>query len=102
MIKTIEILIRSGPLEKYNALIIYEKNILYLNDRKYNIDENYLKELISIIYLWKEEYGNNNVIDAEEFKVTVTATDKTKSFHGKGIFPNNYNNLKELLDRAHD
>ena len=97
MINTIEILITSGPNEIYNALIIPSKNIMYLNNKKYEINDEYVNKLTRIIYLWNEEYGYDNNLDTEEFKITVTANDSISTFHGKGKYPNNYSLLKDLL-----
>lgn len=97
MINTIEVIITSGIKEIYNVLILPSKNIMYLNNHKYEIDSEYIDNIIRIIYLWKEEYGSDNKIDSEEFKVTVTSKDSTSSFHGKGYYPNNYSLLKDLL-----
>jgi len=51
--------------------------------------------------LWKEEYGSDNKIDTEEFKITITSKDSIDSFHGKGNYPNNYSLLKDLLDEIY-
>jgi len=101
MIKTIEILITSGPSELYNVLILPSKNIMYLNNKKYDTTEDFINKLIRIIYLWKEEYGSDNKIDTEEFKITITSKDSIDSFHGKGNYPNNYSLLKDLLDEIY-
>ena len=52
--------------------------------------------------LWKNEYGGSTTIDAEEFLVTVTTNKGKETFHGKGIFPHNYEALKELLSDQYD
>lgn len=97
MIQTIEVIIKSGPIEEVNALILYEKNICYINNKKYQITEDFKKEFLETIYSWKNEYGNDKNIDSEEFLLTVKTKEKKETFHGKGIFPHNYEYLKELL-----
>ncbi len=102
MIESIEVLIRNGIHITMNALILYPKRTAYINDKKYQITDSYLEELEEIIYLWKNEYGSSNTIDAEEFLVTVTTNKGKETFHGKGIFPHNYEALKELLSDQYD
>ena len=97
MIQTIEINIRNGILEKINALIIYERKICYINNKKYEITDEFLDELLDTICLWKNEYGSDDNIDSEEFTINVKTKDSEEIFHGKGIFPYNYPYLKELL-----
>ena len=93
----IEILISTGINVKENVLVIYDKNICYYNDHKYIISDEFKKNLVRIIRLWKNEYGTSNNIDDEEFRVTVTTLDAKESFHGKGIFPENYNSLIRII-----
>ena len=45
----------------------------------------------------KNEYGNSNNIDAEEFFVKIYENGKINTFHGKGTYPNDYIFFKELL-----
>ena len=96
MIKTIEIIIRNGIFEKIKMLLIAERNICYLNDKKINIDEEWKNQLIRTIRTWKNEYGTKEGVDLEEFTIIVHAN-KKEIIHGKGIFPDNYENLIELL-----
>lgn len=101
MIKTLEIIINNGIFENIKLLLIYDKNICYKNDKKYLIDNNWKDELIRTIRTWKEEYGYDNNIDSEEFTITIIS-DRKEKIHGKGIFPNNYHRLIELLGEIHD
>ena len=97
MIKAVEIIINNGPINIVNSIISFEDNICLYNNHKYIIDEDFKDELVKIISLWKHEYGYSNNIDDQEFNVTVY-TDKKESFHGKGIFPNNYASLIGLFE----
>ena len=101
MIKTIEIIINNGIFENIKCLIIYEKDICYLNDKKYSINKEWKDTLIRIIRTWEKEYGSKSGIDLEEFTITITSN-KKEVIHGKGIFPENYHNLIELLGDLHD
>lgn len=102
MIQSIEVVIKSGPVDIINALVLCSKNICYINDKKYKVPNSFIEELKETIYLWKEEYGADENIDSEEFNIIVKSTDGKDKFHGKGIFPHNYDYLKELLGDVHD
>ena len=102
MIQTIEVLIHNGIEQSLNALIVYPKNICYINNKKYNVSDYFMEEVIQAICLWRPEYGNDTNIDSEEFLVTVKSTDGKETFHGKGFFPHNYETLKELLGDIND
>lgn len=97
MIQTIEINIKNGVMDKLNALIIYNRNICYINNKKYKVTNEFLDEFLDTICLWKNEYGNDDNIDSEEFTIYVKTKDEQETFHGKGIFPYNYEYIKELL-----
>ena len=97
MIDAIEIIISNGILNQYSALISYSNKVCYLNDKKYLVDDSFLNSIKDIISGWKQEYGTSNGIDIEEFTVTVYSNKKKYTYHGKGKFPNNYSQLKELL-----
>ena len=98
VIETIEIIIDNGPQKLLNSIIVYPQKICYINNKKYSVTDDFLKDVVRTIRLWKNEYGNiSNVIDSEEFTITVKTKEKEEKFHGKGIFPKNYNYLKELL-----
>lgn len=95
MIKTIEILVTEGILNKYNLLIIPIQNICFLNEKKYSISKEKINNIIKIISLWSKEYGTKSGIDLQEFQITITTSQEIDKIHGKGIYPNNY---KQLLD----
>ena len=88
MIKAIEIIINSGVNIEKNYLISYTNKACYIDDKKYDLTDEYLDNLKNTILYWKKEYGTKNIIDIEEF---------TETYHGKGIYPNNYELLKEML-----
>ena len=102
MIETIEIMIQSSPAESFYTLIVYPRNICYQNNKKHTVSDEYLQEIVRTIRLWKNEYGTSKTMDSEEFKVIVKTKEKEETFHGKGIFPDNYEHLKELLGDLHD
>ncbi|MBP5678246.1 MAG: hypothetical protein J6X28_00260 [Bacilli bacterium] len=98
MIQRIEIIINHGAIEETKALILCPENTCQINKNHYKVTEEWIQELLNIIYLWKKEYGSDSKIDSEEFQVVVKAEDGITKFHGKGIFPHNYEMLKELLE----
>lgn len=102
MIKTIEIIINNGINIVNNYIIIPSKNICYYNDKKISIDETYTKRILQEIYTWKNEYGKNSGIDSEEFTITIITEEGKEVFHGKGVYPNNYESFIELLGELND
>ena len=97
MIKAIEIMINSGVIITYNCFISYTDKICYLNDKKYEVTDDFSNNIKKIILYWKNEYGTNNLIDADEFTIIVHTTEGQDKYHGKGIYPDNYRLLKEML-----
>ena len=103
MIETIEINIRNGVLETINALIIFKKNICYINNKKYIITEEFKNSLLNEILCWKNEYGSDEInIDSEEFTIKINTSKCEERYHGKGIFPYNYTYFKELLGAIYE
>ena len=102
MVQEISINIKRGWIETIKANIEFDKKICIVNKEEYEVNDNFLDELLDTIYLWKNEYGYDNDFDSEEFNIEVK-TDKGKElFHGKGNYPSNYEYLKELLGDYHD
>lgn len=97
MVDEIEICIKNGVLREKNILIIPKEDKMYVNNEQYPINKEIISKLLNILATWKYEYGKNNEIDAEEFKVVVKSKDGATVYHGKGIFPNNYNEFLEVL-----
>lgn len=102
MVNLIEILITSGIFTRYNLLIIPKDNICYLNDKKYILEKAKIDKILALISLWKNEYGTKEGIDQEEFSITITTNNKTETIHGKGIYPNNYNQLLEIIGEINE
>lgn len=102
MVNFIEITIKSGIREILSSRILFNDNICIMNNNKYKIDDDFKNKILSIICLWKNEYGYDNNIDSEEFTITVDSIDGKDIFHGKGIFPDNYNYLIRMLGDLHD
>lgn len=102
MINSIEILITSGILIKYKVLIIPSKNICIINNKKYTIQNEIIDNIIKIISLWNTEYGTKQGIDLEEFQITIATTNKIDKIHGKGIYPNNYKQLLDIIGNIYE
>ena len=101
-IDMIDIRIQNGINETFHAMILYYDKICYIDDKKYNLSDEYLDNLLGTIRLWKNEYGNDDKIDSEEFTISIKINENEEIFHGKGIFPDNYRYFKELLGDIHD
>lgn len=97
MIDTIEINISNGILSQVSVLIVYQDKICYINDKKYSVDDFFLKQLKDVLYTFKNEYGSSQQIDAEEFTIKVYSQGVEDVYHGKGVFPVNYFEFKRLL-----
>ena len=97
MIKAIEIIINNGMANEKNYLISYTNKVCYLNEKKHEVSDDFLNNIKNIILYWKKEYGTSNIIDAEEFTISVYSKDGVDTFHGKGVYPDNYGLLKEML-----
>lgn len=52
----IEIIIHNGIFTQINAIIILEYNICYLNNKKYEVNDEFLEKIKSIILPWKREF----------------------------------------------
>lgn len=83
-----------------NIEISIDTNNMTINNSP--IDKSKLEELLSIICLWKYEYGNSNIIDAEEFTVKVYTNSKIDKFHGKGTYPKNYEAFLNLVGELYE
>ena len=93
----IEIIIHNGIFTQINAIIIFEYNICYLNNKKYEVNDEFLEKIKNIILPWKREYGTSNIIDDEEFTVKIISNNEEIIYHGKGYYPFNYQELKDVI-----
>lgn len=97
MIELMEIEIKQGIFVKLNLILFYKENELYLNNKKYNITDEFKEKLVRIISSWKSQFKSTNKIDEEEYKVTIRTKEKEEIIKGKGSYPLNYNELFRLL-----
>ena len=96
---TVEIIIQNGILEVFHGIINIPEKFCLINDTKKEVSDEFLDNLIRTIRLWKNEYGYDTHIDEEEFTVIVNENER---FHGKGVYPDNYETFKELLGELND
>ncbi len=102
MVDSIEMLISRGGFDIYKILIVPKLNVCYMNNKKLNIDNDKINHILRLLASWKYEYGISNVLDAEEFTITVCSNKKT-TYHGKGVFPDSYDELLRIIgDVEHD
>lgn len=99
MIELIEIIISNGALNKYNLIIIPEKEICFLNSEKYSFNKEKINDILNILSLWKKEYGIKEGLDLEEFTITIKTKTNIKKIHGKGVYPNNYKQLLDIISK---
>ena len=97
MIELIEIEIKQGINVKLNAIVFYNENEIYLNNKKYQITDEFKKKLLRILSTWKSQSKNTNKIDEEEYKITIRTKANEEVIKGKGSYPHNYNELFRLL-----
>ena len=102
MVDSIEISIKSGINTKYSSLFDFKNNLCIINDKKIMINDITESRLLRIIRTWKNNYGNSNNIDAEEFLITVISNNVIEIIKGKGNYPNNYDELLEFLGDLYD
>ena len=85
-------------------VVKYNSDILWNNSEELIIKEvsdevvwEFLQKLFGMIYNWKEEYYDYNIIDGTEWKLEIKFTDgKTKKYLGKNAFPNNFEYLDKI------
>ena len=75
----------------HTSLVVENETI---NNEK-EISKEEINNLLRIIRLWKKEYGTGNGLDLEEFYINVDGD----VMHGKGVFPSNYHELKEWVNK---
>lgn len=97
MIDMIEILIHKGTHKVLEALLIPNKNLAYINEKKVSITEQDINKVLDIIFLWKKDYGTKPGIDLEEYHITITSNNEETKYHGKGYYPNTYKELKNIV-----
>ena len=92
MIDKIDIGINNGIFEELNAIILPREKKTTINNKEYNIDNEKINRILSILSTWEHEYKdeNNKIIDAQEFNINVWEENKSTNYHGKGNFPSNY------------
>ncbi len=96
MIDLIEITIQSG-IERTELLLFPNKNIAYINERKIEITEQDMNSILDIIFPWKKEYGTCSGIDLEEWQIKIMSNNEETIYHGKGVYPSTYQELKRLV-----
>lgn len=97
MVDNIEIIIKQGAISIFEIFVYPKNNICYINNKNYVIKKEAINQLLGILSGWKYEYGISNVVDAEEFIVKVSSDSQVTSYHGKGIYPNNYDVFRSIL-----
>ena len=91
MVDKIEVVINNGVFREKEILVEPSKNLCCIDKNEYQIKDEEISKILSILSTWKYEYGNNeNIIDCQEFSINVFSNDTKTTYHGKGNFPTNY------------
>ena len=97
MIELIEINI-NNPFNNDLITIDYYNKKVTINNQSYNVKLGYLNYIIHTLTYWKNEYGTKKGIDIEEFTIKVyDSNKKITTFHGKGVYPSNYQEFKTII-----
>lgn len=98
MIDLIEIEIRCGIIPKYNILLIPNKNICYINNKKYEVKDVFLYKVISIIKTLENMDIKKKNVDDEEYFIRIVKDKEKEKIHGVGNYPSNYKQLIRLFE----
>ena len=98
---SIEIFINNLYSEMYLYIDI-KNNVVKINNKEKNIDDEDINNLIRIIRNWDNEYKSNKIIDGEQFIIKLNTSKGTEVIKGKGDYPKNYHAFKELVGRLYD
>lgn len=99
----IEIVIFS-PLKGIKDIFIADNDngVFTFNDKKVEGDINlFIHEVYDIIYDWKENYENPNILDGFSYNIRVSKNNKLiKEIIGQNNTPENFNELLRLLSEV--
>ena len=97
MIEKLDIEIKNGIYITLTASLFYKDNILYLNNKKYQVTDEFKENLVRIIRTWESGYKDTGIIDEEEYIITVKTDSGEEIIKGRGEYPSNYHELFNLL-----
>ena len=87
--------------DKYFVIYPKEKTV-YINDKKYDIELEKIKELIRIIRLWDNEYYNSSYFDGNNFEIVIYFDDKKETIKGTRSTPQNYEDFSNMIRSIYD
>lgn len=93
---SIEIVIDNKTL-KTEIYIDNVKQTIIINNKEKEISKEKIEDLIRIIRTWKNNYHNQNVVDAESFFIKINLNSETEIIKGNGSYPENYILFKEWI-----
>jgi len=102
MIDKVEIVINEGLSNEELIMINNQSKKAFVNGEVKEIPNDFVDRLIEIVKYWKKEYGSSNQFETTEYTISLFEGNIEETYHGKGIFPSNYNELKELLGELRD
>ena len=88
----------NSPFDNINIFFDLNKNLFICNGKKVSKSMYEFKEiLLNIIFAWDYEMINNELKDAESYKIDLTTEDGDFHFIGQGFYPENFNDFKKLI-----
>lgn len=85
-------------LECLKLLLDTEKSICKINNITYNVDINEVAfNLYCFVCNWPQELKNEEILDGENYKITVETETETNEWVGINSFPINYKEFKEFI-----
>ena len=97
MVDGIEIIIKEGIKEIINSFIYPKNNSIYINDKKYNIEDEKIREILNILALWDNDNYFDKKIDLQEYKIKVYSNNEITEYVGKSKYPETYKRLKDII-----
>ena len=90
--------IRINSLTSNKDLTIIPSTLkVYVNGKEKSITAEKIGELLDIVRKWDFEYIDDNITDAETFRVKVYNTQGVDEYFGSGKYPDTYEAFKDWV-----
>ena len=87
----------SGPKNHMELFIVPSTMKLYVKGKIKDLDSESLELILNIIRKWDYEYVDDDVEDAETFKVRIYTGKGVDEYFGSGKYPKNYDEFINIL-----
>jgi hypothetical protein len=85
-----------------NYILVIKNNICIINDKNVYIDNNTIDDILGIIRLWKDKYGNNPLRN-NNYYIRIYSNDEViNDYSFNGSYPKNFKNLLDLVGDIYD